>query len=139
MLPSKNRKKPEYKPKYWHGTNRDKAITDQLEALFIPPNGESETLAGEIYRIVNRLYYDRFNNGMINKGFAYYQDLGHVLYGSFPYLKPYLGEVTRTEFRRDVKLFLAGKGTNQFADWLVSVIVKYAHAYAVKAKLIKGN
>ena len=52
--------------KYWNQEGQYQAEFNQLSDELMPRSGKADSLAGEIIRSVNRLYYDAFNNGFCN-------------------------------------------------------------------------
>jgi hypothetical protein len=52
--------------KYWNNQGRYQKEFDQLTKQLMPGVGAAETVAGEMVRAANRIYYDAFNNGFIN-------------------------------------------------------------------------
>ena len=52
-----------YHPKYWSRKGRYQKRYDAMHSRLVPEIGEAQTDAGEILRLVSRIYYDVFNNG----------------------------------------------------------------------------
>jgi hypothetical protein len=52
--------------KYWNNEGKYNAEWNQLQDQLVPDVGSADTLAGEMIRAVNKLYYDAFNNGFCN-------------------------------------------------------------------------
>ena len=52
--------------KYWNNQGTFQSEFDALTQELMPAMGEAESLAGELVRAANRLYYDAFNNGFCN-------------------------------------------------------------------------
>ena len=51
---------------YWHSRGKYQADCERLTAKLIPHIGESLYTHGEVLRSASRLYYDLYNNGLIN-------------------------------------------------------------------------
>ena len=54
------------RPSYWNNTGRLQKEYEALYEAHVPPQGECETLAGEVLRASSRIYHDAFNNGFCN-------------------------------------------------------------------------
>lgn len=65
---------------YWDHEGPKQDLIDQLHEELVPPSGEAPTAHGEILRITERLYYDRFNNGACNFTMNYYKDMRQRLW-----------------------------------------------------------
>jgi hypothetical protein len=52
--------------KYWNNQGQYQGEFDQLTNTLMPAMGAAETVAGELVRAANRIYYDAFNNGFCN-------------------------------------------------------------------------
>ena len=52
--------------KYWDSKGQYQAEFDAMTQELMPAMGAAESLAGELIRSANRLYYDAFNNGFCN-------------------------------------------------------------------------
>lgn len=52
--------------KYWNQQGKYQTEFNQLSEQLMPAMGAAESLAGELIRSANRLYYDAFNNGFCN-------------------------------------------------------------------------
>jgi hypothetical protein len=52
--------------KYWDNQGKYQAEFNQLSEQLMPAMGAAESLAGELIRSANRVYYDAFNNGFCN-------------------------------------------------------------------------
>lgn len=52
--------------KYWNNQGRYQAEFDRYTEQLMPAEGHADTVAGELVRSVNRIYYDAFNNGFCN-------------------------------------------------------------------------
>jgi hypothetical protein len=52
--------------KYWNKQGQYQAEFDAMSNELMPVSGAADSLAGELVRAVNRLYYDAFNNGFCN-------------------------------------------------------------------------
>lgn len=52
--------------KYWNNQGRYQAEFDRYTEQLMPASGHADTVAGELVRSVNRIYYDAFNNGFCN-------------------------------------------------------------------------
>ena len=52
--------------KYWDSKGTYQAEFDRFTVELMPAMGAAETLAGELVRSANRLYYDAYNNGFCN-------------------------------------------------------------------------
>lgn len=50
---------------YWTNKGRHQRIYDRLQAL-VPDEGEADTPAGELMRLMSNVYYDVYNNGGCN-------------------------------------------------------------------------
>lgn len=59
-------KRTELGKSYWDETGAYQLDFDMLTKQLMPPNGEAETVNGELIRAVNRLYYEYCNNGNCN-------------------------------------------------------------------------
>lgn len=51
---------------YWNTQGQFQTEFDQFSQELMPAMGAAESLAGELVRAANRLYYDAFNNGFCN-------------------------------------------------------------------------
>lgn len=51
---------------YWNSAGRYQAQFDQFTQELMPASGAAETVAGELVRSANRIYYDAYNNGFCN-------------------------------------------------------------------------
>lgn len=65
--------------KYWNNQGTYQVEFDQFSRDLMPAMDAAESLAGELVRAANRLYYDAFNNGFCNN-----------TSGAINYLKTYL-------------------------------------------------
>lgn len=52
--------------KYWNNQGRYQAEFDRYTKQLMPASGHADTVAGELVRSVNRIYYDAFNNDFCN-------------------------------------------------------------------------
>ena len=56
-----------YEPTYWNHKGKYQKLYDLLYGSLVPmEEGKADTQAGEILRIVSKLYYDVYNNGGCN-------------------------------------------------------------------------
>jgi len=63
---SKDKKKKQKKPSldiYWNGEGKYQADHDRLWKAFVPASGKCATNESEMFRLINRFYYDLYNNG----------------------------------------------------------------------------
>jgi hypothetical protein len=72
--------------KYWNQQGRYQTEQMELTKLLVPATGPAPTVAGEILRAANRLYYDGSNNGFANNC------SGEVAY-LYAHLLPYCEQV----------------------------------------------
>lgn len=52
-----------YQPKYWNHKGKYQAQGHEIFEKFVPHEGTCENQFAELWRCVNRVYYDVFNNG----------------------------------------------------------------------------
>ena len=52
--------------KFWNQTHRLSKLNSELFDRLVPSNGEAQTQHGETLRMINRVVYDIFNNGLCN-------------------------------------------------------------------------
>lgn len=52
--------------RYWHGQGRHQKIYERLRKALVPDEGEANSEAGEIIRVIGNVVYDVGNNGGCN-------------------------------------------------------------------------
>lgn len=52
--------------RYWHGQGRHQKIYERLQKALVPDEGQANTEAGEIIRVIGNVVYDVGNNGGCN-------------------------------------------------------------------------
>lgn len=52
--------------RYWHNRGTYQSYWEALQKELVPPTGQAASVAGEIVRLMSRIYYDYFNNGGCN-------------------------------------------------------------------------
>lgn len=78
---------------YWDGTGKYQEQMEELTSKLMPAAGKCDTVAGELLRAANRLYYESYNNGW-----------GNNVTGASNYLKMVL--LPYTNYERKLKLVL---------------------------------
>lgn len=62
--------------RYWHDQGKHQKIYRRLQEKLVPDEGEADTEAGEIIRVVGNVVYDVGNNGGCNFNGGRQSDLG---------------------------------------------------------------
>lgn len=51
---------------YWNSCGKHQQLSESLYKTLVPMSGSCETIEGELIRASSRIYYDYYNNGMLN-------------------------------------------------------------------------
>jgi hypothetical protein len=98
---------PDYKPKYWIGAAPEAKENNRLWEKLVPGSGEAETPHGELLRAINRLQYDRYNNGFGNGPFT---EFNNTLLENEANIKKFMGDPSKfDEFEREFEDINLGK------------------------------
>lgn len=122
-----------YNSTYWSGKGKYRKLYDRLWDELVPHEGEASTEAGEIIRIISRIYYDVHNNGGCNFDVLKPERLQLMLL-----VPKYAQEATKRFIKQPhYTRWLDDVPYQKFMDRYVDWAVKYADALN-KAEALKG-
>lgn len=66
--------------KYWNKNGKHQNLHDELHEKLVPQEGKAATVAGEMLRVLDNVYYDVYNNGGCNLSSGRQDDLRKLEY-----------------------------------------------------------
>ena len=91
---------------YWNKSGKYQKQFDFLFKKLVPSKGNATTIAGEVLRAANKLYYERFNNGNMNAADEIEEFEGEGVYYYFKINEYYAKLLQILEDNLGVKRFL---------------------------------